>query len=127
MIGEFRAFDTPDDWPIRFVKWDLDYKIRRLKTNPDTDVATASWAYCVNINDMQGAISVGEDFYINTSNYGEGIGDMWLWSPGEHATELEKFLPPGPEDLSWDHVTRTWATVTEYTERRWLVTYDPPT
>ena len=121
MTGEFRAADTPDDWPIRLMKWDLDYTTRRLRTTKQ--IATASWAYCVNIDDMQGAVSQGTKFYISTSNTGYGIGDLWTWKPGSLAKELFRFLPPGPEDMTFDSHTDTFSTLSEYPNQRWIVTY----
>ena len=121
MTGEFRAPDTPDDWPIRLMKWDLDYQTRRLKTT--NQITTASWAYCVDIDEMQGVVSVGDKFYISTSNQGRGIGDLWTWTPGTLAKELYRFLPPGPEDMTWDGLTDTFSTLSEYPNRRWIVTY----
>ncbi|KAK2850588.1 hypothetical protein FQN49_005511 [Arthroderma sp. PD_2] len=121
LVGEYGNHTTPDSVPIRMVQYELDYTTRKLHTS--SQIATSSWASCVNILEMQGAISHGNDFYISTSNRARGLGDLWTWRPGSPAKENLRFLPSGPEDMTWDNTTQTFTTISEFPEKRYIVTY----
>jgi hypothetical protein len=80
LVGEYHT--QTEDAPRRFVKWELDYTTRKLKTN--AGVAAASWAYCVGIDRMQGAVSAHGKFYISRSE-GSANGDLWAWGTLKYA------------------------------------------
>lgn len=71
MVGEYQPNTTV---PIRMVQYPPDYTTRRLKT--DGGKATATWAYCVGIERMQGAVQADGKIYISRSN-GANRGDMF--------------------------------------------------
>ncbi|EFR00595.1 secreted protein [Nannizzia gypsea CBS 118893] len=121
LVGEYAGSTTPDSTPIRMAQYELDYTVRKLQTS--SQIATSSWAYCVDILEMQGAISHGDKFYISTSNPNYGLGDLWTWTPGNRARESRAWLPPGPEDMTWDEVTQTFTTISEHPGKRFIVTY----
>ncbi|KAK3990494.1 hypothetical protein QBC44DRAFT_264767 [Cladorrhinum sp. PSN332] len=99
VVGEYQPNTTV---PIRFVRWPLDYTTRKLKAGSDGKTTQATWAYCVNIVRMQGAVSADGKFYISRSNGANGAGDLYGWKPGNAAYENNAFYPRGPEDLSYD-------------------------
>ncbi|KAK2749390.1 hypothetical protein FQN57_006322 [Myotisia sp. PD_48] len=120
MVGEFR---DSNKYPIRFVKWPLDATTQRLKMD-SKKVAVASWAYCVGILRVQGAVSHGKDIYISRSGLKRGPSDLFTWkSPAKSYKNNAGFLPPGPEDLTFNPTTNTFATVTEFPNKRWILTY----
>ncbi len=96
LVGEYQPNTTV---PVRMAKYDLDYTTRRLKMDGKT--ATATWAHCVGIDRMQGAVSANGKIYISRSN-GKNKGDMFGWVPGKAAHNNAGFFPPSPEDLSYD-------------------------
>ncbi|EGZ68907.1 hypothetical protein NEUTE2DRAFT_114850 [Neurospora tetrasperma FGSC 2509] len=98
IVGEYQT-STSD--PIRLVRYELDYTTRRLKTDSSGGVSKAVWAYCVNIERMQGAVSANGKFYLSRSN-GASKGDLWAWVPGAAAKKNAGFYPRSPEDLSYD-------------------------
>jgi len=118
LIGEYQVADSTA--PRRFVKWDLDYNTRKLKTS--SGIATASWAYCVDIDRMQGAVSANGKFYISRSNQGDP-GDLFAWKPGSTAHNNAGFLPASPEDLSFDSVENVFYTLTEAVNKRYILAY----
>ncbi|KAJ4420298.1 hypothetical protein N0V85_000647 [Neurospora sp. IMI 360204] len=97
IVGEYQT-STSD--PIRLVRYELDYTTRRLKTD-SSGVSKAIWAYCVNIERMQGAVSANGKSYLSRSN-GASKGDLWAWVPGGAAKQNAGFYPRSPEDLSYD-------------------------
>lgn len=120
LVGEYR--DDSAAYPIRMAKWDLDYTTRRLKTD-SSDLAKATWAYCVDIERMQGAASVDGKIYISRSNGKNTNGDVWGWTPGSAAHLNTGMLPPGPEDLSYDKRTKEMFTATEHAGKRYIVKF----
>lgn len=120
LVGEYRA--DSDAYPIRMAKWDLDYTTRRLKTD-SANLAKATWAYCVNIERMQGAAAVDGRIFISRSNGASGNGDIWGWTPGGAATLNAGKLPPGPEDFSYDKRTKEMFTATEHAGKRYIVKF----
>lgn len=119
MVGEYRDVDTV---PIRYVKYPLDLESGDLKAD-DKGVVTSTWAYCLNILRVQGAVSHDGDFYISRSNVKRAPGDIFTWNIGETAKPHNKFLPPGPEDMTFNNVTKEFATLTEFPEQRWILSY----
>jgi hypothetical protein len=118
LVGEYQTADSTA--PRRLVRWDLDYTTRKLKTSGG--IASASWAYCVDIDRMQGAVSNAGKVYISRSN-GDNNGDLWVWTPGNAAKNNAGFFPPSPEDLSWDTRTDTFYGLTEAKNKRYILTY----
>lgn len=116
LIGEYQASDSS---PIRMVKYGLDSETRKLKAS-GTKV-TASWAYCVGIERIQGAVSVDDTIYISRSNGGSD-GDIFGWVPGNAAHNNPGFVPPSPEDLSYDKRSDVIYTVTEVSGGRYILT-----
>lgn len=119
LVGEYQPDDATT--PIRLVKYPLDYQTRRLRSNDD-GVVTATWAYCVNIERMQGGFSRNDTFYLGRSNGENNGGDLFTWSPGETA-DGRTFFPPGNEDLSYNEKKKEWYTVTEWKDQRYILTY----
>lgn len=102
------------------MRYELDYTTRRLKTDANK-VAKGVWAYCINIDNMQGAVSADGKFYISTSNGKSKNGDMYGWVPGKGAHNNKGFLPRGPEDLSYDKRGGGWVySVTEHPGYRYI-------
>ena len=118
LVGEYQTADSTA--PRRVVRWDLDYTVRKLKTS--NGIASASWAYCVDIDRMQGAVSNDGKIYISRSN-GASNGDLWVWTPGSAAKNNAGFFPPSPEDLSWDTRTDLFYGLTEAKNKRYILTY----
>ncbi|CAG8316357.1 unnamed protein product [Penicillium salamii] len=118
MVGEFvrdgekfKNTDTPV--PIRYVKYNLDASTRRLHTN--NGIATASWAHCVNIPNVQGAVSYEEKFYISRSTgRAPKQGDLFVWEEGKTAVKHQGWFMAGNEDMSFNPVRKEYYTVTEY-------------
>ncbi|KAI2733631.1 hypothetical protein CBS147332_646 [Penicillium roqueforti] len=128
MVGEFvSAGETFDDAantpvPIRYVKYDLDYATRKLKTSGG--IASASWAYCVDIPNVQGAVSYDGEFYISRSTgKAPKQGDLFTWEEGQTATEHTGWFMAGNEDLSYNLVHKEYYTVTEYAGDRYILAY----
>ncbi|KAH6627302.1 hypothetical protein F5144DRAFT_575465 [Chaetomium tenue] len=96
LVGEYQPNTTV---PVRMTKYPLDESTGRLKMSGKT--AKATWAYCVGIERMQGAVSANGKIYISRSN-GKSNGDMWGWVPGKAAYKNAGFFPQSPEDLSYD-------------------------
>ncbi|GAQ11761.1 hypothetical protein ALT_9082 [Aspergillus lentulus] len=119
LIGEYQTDDTST--PIRLVKYPLDYTTRRLRKTGST-VATASWAYCVNILRMQGGFSRNDTFYLGRSNGENNGGDLFTWTPGEAAVG-SSYFPPGNEDLSYNEAKKEWYSVTEWQNQRYILAY----
>lgn len=121
LVGEYQPASFTG--PRRFIRWSIDYTNRQLTTD-STGVATATWAYQVNIDRMQGVNSVNGKFYISRSNGGSN-GDLISWTPGNLAKIAGGALPEGPEDLSYDKTTGLMYTVTEAINGRYILPFDP--
>ncbi|CAG8381714.1 unnamed protein product [Penicillium salamii] len=127
MVGEFvrdgekfKNTDTPV--PIRYVKYNLDASTRRLHTN--NGIATASWAHCVNIPNVQGAVSYEKKFYISRSTgRAPKQGDLFVWEEGKTAVKHEGWFMAGNEDMSFNPVRKEYYTVTEYDGDRYILAY----
>lgn len=122
LVGEYQTDTTG---PVRMAKFALDETTGRLKMNGRT--AKATWAYCVGIERMQGAVSAGGKFYISRSN-GKDRGDMFGWVPGQSAHKNAGFFPQSPEDLSYDKRRggRVY-TLTEAAGKRYIIDSDVKT
>lgn len=101
------------------VQWELDYKTRKLKADGKT--AKGVWAYCVGIERMQGAVQADGKIYISRSN-GDSAGDIWGWTPGKGAHNNKGFVPPSPEDMSYDKRGKKVYSVTERAGGRYILT-----
>lgn len=127
MVGEFvrdeekfKGTDTPV--PIRYVKYNLDASTRRLQTA--NGIATASWAHCVNIPNVQGAVSYDKKFYISRSTgRAPKKGDLFTWEQGQIAKEHQGWFMAGNEDMSFNPVRKEYYTVTEYDSDRYILAY----
>ena len=109
--------------PIRYVKYDLDATTRRLHTD-DKGIATASWAHCVDIDRVQGAVSYDKKFYISRSNgAAPKTGDLFTWEQGKTAKEHKGWFMGGNEDLSFNPARMEYYTVTEYAGDRYILAY----
>lgn len=117
IVGEYQT-DTAAN-PTRLVQYELDYTTRKLKA---TDGKSAGvWAYCVNIERMQGAVSVNKAIYISRSNGGYE-GDVFGWVPGGYAYNNRGFYPPSPEDLSYNKHGDLVYGLTEVSGGRYILT-----
>ncbi|KAJ5442413.1 hypothetical protein N7445_005420 [Penicillium cf. griseofulvum] len=128
MVGEFvRDGETFEDAektpvPIRYVKYNLDANTRRLHT--DNGIATASWAHCVDIPNVQGAVSYGSKFYVSRSTgRAPKKGDLFIWEEGKTAKPYKGWFPAGNEDMSFNPVRKEYYTVTEYDKDRYILAY----
>lgn len=68
----------------------------------------------------QGAVRVGEQWYVTASQGARRPGSMWSGRSGS-LREHRWALPVGPEDLAYDAERDLLWTVTEHPGRRWLV------
>lgn len=119
LVGEY---DVNGAGP-RIVRWDIDYTNRRLRTT--NGVATARWAYQVNVASMQGVNSINGRFFISRSRGSSTRGDLLTWRPGSVATIHTGALPIGPEDLSYrENVNELW-TLNEYPGNRYVFAVRP--
>ncbi|SPO01896.1 uncharacterized protein DNG_04569 [Cephalotrichum gorgonifer] len=116
LVGEYR--EDSADHPIRQVRWDLDYTMRTLKTNVD-GLASATWAYCVNVDRAQGAVQVDGTIYISRSNSAVRAGEIFTWTPGGPAVKTQD-VRPGPEDLTYDKRTKEVFTLSEHAGNRYI-------
>lgn len=128
MVGEFvRDGETFKDAnktpvPIRYVKYNLDASTRRLHT--DKGIATASWAHCIDIPNVQGGVSYDGKFYISRSTgRAPKEGDLFIWEQGKTAIEHKGWFMAGNEDLSFNPVRKEYYTVTEYDGDRYILAY----
>ena len=101
------------------VQWELDYKTRKLRAAGKTSKGV--WAYCVGIERMQGAVQANGKIYISRSN-GGSAGDIWGWTPGKQAHQNKGFVPPSPEDLSYDKRSQKLYGLTEVAGGRYILT-----
>ncbi|GAB1317735.1 Anchored cell wall protein 12 [Madurella fahalii] len=122
IVGEYQS--DSDAVPVRVVRYPLDYTTRRLRAGSDGKTTTASWAYCLNIDSIQGIVSVDGKFYISSSNGEDGDGDLFAWRPGSLANKNTGFFPPGPEDLTYDKRNGKIYTATEHPGKRYIVPLD---
>ncbi len=90
----------------------------------DGRTAKGTWAYCVNIERMQGAVQANGKIYISRSNGGSDAGDLLGWIPGKGAKNNAGFYPKGPEDLSYDKRGNKLYGLTEYAGARWIIVSD---
>lgn len=116
LVGEYQTADA--GLPVRHVKYELDYETRRLVTDGD-GIAEATWAYCVNVDRMQGAVQVDETIYMTQSNQ-NNPGNLYQWTPGG-AAEVAGEWPKGPEDLVYDKRSGEIFTVTEHPGLRVII------
>ena len=68
---------------------------------------------------MQGAVRVGERWYITTSHGRSRLGSVWTGAPGDFSRRRWA-TPMGPEDLAHVPGTGTLWTVTEHPWARWI-------
>ena len=73
------------------------------------------------VGHMQGAVRVGDRYYVTVSHGPWGPGSVYAGTPG--AFREHRFATPmGPEDLSyWPSTDRLWS-VSEHPRRRWVFT-----
>jgi hypothetical protein len=114
VVGEYAADGTVPS--PRFVRFGIDYTTRLLFTT--SSVATATWAYGVDILRMQGATSINGKFFISRSNGASTNGDLVTWVPGNAATIHTGAFTPGCEDLSYNHNADELWTLTEHPGKR---------
>lgn len=114
VVGEYAADDTVP--APRFVRFGIDATTRRLFTT--SSVATATWAYQVDILRMQGATSINGKFFISRSNGSGTKGDLITWVPGNTANIHTGAFTPGCEDLSYNHNADELWTLTEHPGQR---------
>ena len=117
LVGEYQP--DSNEKPVRMVQYDVDYKKRRLVVNED-NLASGTWAYCVNVDRMQGAVQVDGTIYISRSNGETTFGDIFTWTPGGKAVDTGN-TPAGPEDLTYDKRTKEIFTVTEHPGTRYII------
>lgn len=109
VVGEYAA-DSSVPAP-RLLRFSIDYTTRLLTTT--SGVATATWAYEVDVLRMQGATSINGKFYLSRSNGATTKGDLVTWVPG-NAEVIYSALAPGCEDLSYNHNADELWTLSEH-------------
>ncbi|KAH6987220.1 hypothetical protein EDB80DRAFT_178781 [Ilyonectria destructans] len=122
LVGEYQK--NSDDVPVRMVQWNINATDRRLRDLDSQGRAKGIWAYCVNIDRMQGAVQAKGKIYITRDNINDP-GDMFGWVPGQVAYQNRYFTTEKPEDLSYDKRGPWLYTVTELPGRRYISTFDP--
>ena len=71
----------------------------------------------------QGAVRVGECWYVTASQGARKLGSIWS-GPAGALREHRYAVPMGPEDLAHDPATDRLWTVTEHPRRRWVIALD---
>lgn len=103
----------------RLARFELDASSAHIAEDTD-GYARADWAYTVGIRSMQGAVSVNGKYHIHRSNGASTRGDVFIWRPGNYATQHTGAVPIGPEDLSyWPQYGQIWSQ-TEYPGKRYV-------
>ncbi|WP_165367958.1 hypothetical protein, partial [Phytoactinopolyspora endophytica] len=103
----------------RMARFELDEGTSHIAEDSD-GYARADWAYTVGIRGMQGATSVNGTFHIHRSNGSSTRGDVFIWRPGNVATQHTGAVPIGPEDVSyWPQRNEIWSQ-TEYPGMRYV-------
>ncbi|KAF8069198.1 hypothetical protein FPV67DRAFT_1109888 [Lyophyllum atratum] len=115
VVGEYAADSTVP--APRLVRFSIDYTTRLLTTT--SSVATATWAYQVDILRMQGGTSINGKFYLSRSNGLTTRGDLVTWVPGSAAV-INSALAPGCEDLSYNHNADELWTLSEHPGSRYF-------
>lgn len=106
----------------RLARWSINSADRELVyAAGSTTLATATWAYQVDVTSMQGALSVGGRYFLSTSDGEANEGDLATWRPGGSVVMNYDSLPIGPEDLTYRSSTDELWTVTEYAGRRMAI------
>lgn len=96
--------------------------MQRLRTKDD--IATASWAYCVGLSRLQGAVSHNDKFYISQSGLGPLTASKLIgWTP-EKGDGKHLKVPAGSEDMTYNPIKNTIGTVTEYRGKRYILEYN---
>ncbi|KAG6842940.1 hypothetical protein H0H87_009093, partial [Tephrocybe sp. NHM501043] len=116
VVGEYAADDTVP--ASRLVRFSIDYTTRELTAT--SNVATATWAYEVDILRMQGAVSINGTFYISRSNGASTNGDLITWVPGNTVTIHSGALYIGCEDLSYNRDANELWTLSEHPGKRFF-------
>ncbi|KAG6888989.1 hypothetical protein C0992_006865, partial [Termitomyces sp. T32_za158] len=116
VVGEYAADNTVP--APRLVRFSIDYTTRLLFTT--NGVATATWAYQVDILRMQGALSINGTFYISRSNGASTNGDLFTWIPGNTATKYTGALEIGCEDLTYNRNADELWTLSEHAGKRYF-------
>ncbi|KAF9462496.1 hypothetical protein BDZ94DRAFT_1309576 [Collybia nuda] len=114
VVGEYAANSSVP--APRFVRFGIDFTTRRLFTG--NGIATATWAYQLDILRMQGATSINGQFFISRSNGESGRGDLITWVPGNAAKIYAGAFTPGCEDVSYNHNADELWTLTEHPGQR---------
>lgn len=114
VIGEYAEPAEPAN-NKRLFRWNIDYTTRLLTAT--NNVATATYAVQIDVNEMQGGTSVNGKYYISRSN-GNNSGNLVTWAPGSLVNYNN--LLPKPEDLSYDKNTGWLWNLTETPASRYV-------
>jgi hypothetical protein len=118
VVGEYGAPDDPADQK-RLFRWKLDATTRLLTAT--SNVATAYYAVQIDVNEMNGATSVDDKYYIARAN-GNSPGNLVTWEPGSFVKYNDE--PPHAEDLSYDKNTGWLWNLTEPIGDRYVFARD---
>lgn len=110
VVAEYGEPDKPANQK-RLFRFNLDYTDRLLSTG------TASKAYQIDINEVNGAASVNGKYYIARAN-GDNPGDLITWVPGNFVNYNDE--PSHPQDLSYDKNTGWLWNMTEKPAGRYV-------
>ncbi|KAI8065105.1 hypothetical protein BC940DRAFT_304802 [Gongronella butleri] len=124
VIGQYDV-DGPKN---RIVRFDIDYKTRKLVASGNT--VTATKFYQIGLPSMQGAVSIttgGKSKYFFTRSHGENTyGDLYTWTEGQSAVKQHKgVMSKGPEDLSYRSDKKEIWSLGEHPDHRVVYAVNP--
>lgn len=106
----------------RLAYYTIDRLTRRLDSDAD-DRSVPELLRSDGAGNMQGAVIVGDRWYVTRSRGPWGLGSLCFGAPGAFV-ERRHALPMGPEDVTFWPSTGTLWTATEWPGRRWIVGVD---
>lgn len=118
VVGEYGEPDEPAD-SKRLFRWNIDASTRLLVALDN--VATATKAIVVDVNEMNGATSVNDKYFISRAN-GSAAGDLVTWVPSQLVNYND--LLAHAEDLSYDKNTGWLWNLTETQQERYVFARD---
>ncbi|MEO7350367.1 MAG: hypothetical protein ABIW17_00585 [Marmoricola sp.] len=114
VAGEYGAADMTR----RLVRFPLDPATYHLAAHEDS-TSRPVWLDERGLGHMQGAVVVGDTYYVTSSRGSRRLGKMYVGEPGTFRG-FPRSLPVGPEDISyWPSTDLLWS-LTEYPGRRFV-------
>lgn len=116
VAGEYNRSGTG----ARLARWALDPSTC-LPARPEPEEVVRT-----DIASMQGTVRVDGTYVVSASHGRHRRGHLWTGRAGGSWVRHARVLPVGPEDLSYDPVTRRLWTQTEYPDRRYVLALPLP-